>query len=208
MKRLFLFCISITIGLNAFSQFDTRHITPFGYFMEDVFYADSNTVLISGSNYYGTSLDGGKNWNGLSTAGMFAKASFYSSNRFGIAVGQGGKYRINTECSYYWGWDNIKSIGVTHDLNDVFFINDYKGIVCGNAGTLIKTSDQTITWTVIETPGTTDLKGVHIINDSLALVCGNGGTVLTLKNDTISSSQVIDAAIDFSKIYFVNETKG
>ena len=65
---------------------DVRYWNPASSFMEDVFVADSNTILVTGSNYYGTSLNGGKSWNGLSSGGMFVKAAYFSSTNFKLKI--------------------------------------------------------------------------------------------------------------------------
>ena len=51
--------------MSLSAQLETRHWNPGASFLEDVIVADSNTIMVTGSNYYGTTLNGGRHWNGL-----------------------------------------------------------------------------------------------------------------------------------------------
>ena len=208
MNRILLVAIAVIITVNSMAQLESRFWVPSGYFMEDVVYADNTTILVTGSNYYATSNDGGNNWRGLSSGGMFVKAAFFSSTNFGIAVGNDGKYRINTQCAYFWGWGNNKYIGTTQDLFDAYFINDYKGIVCGAQGTLKSSLDQASSWQTIESGTSSDLKGVHMVNDSIYFSCGSAGLILKMKNDSVIDSQTLDTGIDFNKVFFTTDSIG
>jgi photosystem II stability/assembly factor-like uncharacterized protein len=208
MIRNLLLAFALIFSLNGYCQFGGQFSTPSGTFLEDVVYADSNTVMVTGSNLYRTSIDGGRNWLGLSSAGMFVKAADFSSIHFGIAVGGAGAYRTNTECGYYWGWSNNKSVGVSKDLLDVHFSDDLHGFVCGNDGTLRYTSNQGTTWTGVVTGITNHIKGVYCINDSVAFACANGGIVLKVQNGVVIQNTVLNGSIDLNKIFFPSTTTG
>lgn len=208
MKKTLLLLFSFCATLSVFSQMDARYWQPAASFMEDVVVADSNTILITGSNYYGTTLNAGNSWNGLSSGGMSVKAATFPSTNFGIAVGNDGYYRINTECAYFWGWGSNKFIGVSRDLRDVSFFDDQRGVVCGEMGTLMRTNNQASSFFIIPSGTVQWLNGVDMLNDSIAFACGDAGIVLKLINDSVYDSQVLNPLINFKKIYFTDENKG
>ncbi len=208
MKKTLLLYLALYSYISVFSQLDARFWNPSSSFMEDVAIADTNTILITGSNYYATTLNGGQSWNGLSSGGMFVKAACFPSTHFGIAVGNDGYYRINTDCAYFWGWGNNKYIGSSRDLRDVSFIDDFNGMICGELGKLMRTSNQASSFIDIPSGTFEWLNGVFMINDSLAFVCGDLGTILKIVNDTLFSSQTVNASINLKKLFFLDENTG
>jgi len=67
--------------------------------------------------------------------------------------------------------------GVTSDLSSVHFFDQQNGIVVGDQGTIIKTSDGGTTWTS-QTSGTTfSLKDVVFVNTSDGWAVGNEGII-------------------------------
>ncbi len=208
LKYLRFLVLGLAFIPQAQAQFTSLYSVPSGSFLQDVVFADTNTMMVTGGNLFRTSIDGGRNWIGLSSGGISVTAAHFPSKQFGITVGTQGLYRTNDECGYFWGWGNNKSIGVTKDLLDVYFINNQKGIVCGNDGTLRLTSNQGTNWTAIATGTTNHIKGVWMVNDSTSFACANGGIILKVINQTVSSSLVLNAAIDFNKIAFVDEQTG
>lgn len=203
----------VTAILFLFSHWCTAQLTsqfnaPSGTFLEDVVFADSNTVMVTGSNLYRTSNDGGRNWAGLSSGGMFVKAADFSSIHFGIAVGGGGYYRTNKDCGYFWGWSSNQYIGVNKDLLDVHFIDDMNGVVCGNDGTLRYTINQGANWNAVTTGTLNHIKGVYSINDSVFFACANGGIILKVQNGLVIQNTVLNASIDFNKVFFTSDSEG
>lgn len=207
-KFVSIFILSVLFNNSASAQFGPQFGSPSqGSFLADIAVADSSTVLVTGSNVLSTTLDGGKNWYTLSYAGMFVEAACYPSIRFGIAVGNQGKYRVNRDCGYYFGWSSTYYVGVNQDLMDVHFTTDRKGYVCGLAGTLVRTVNQGANWTTIPTGTTASLNGLYATSDSTAFVCGDNGTILKVLNNTVISSQSI-AAVNLNKIHFTSSTIG
>ena len=193
---------------SAISQFEQRLSVPGSFFLEDVTYADSNTVLVSGSNYFGTTINNEKSWRAVNYGGMSVKSTCFPSVNFGIGVGNDGKYRTNTDCAYYWGWSGTNYVGINRDLADVHFITDDRGIVCGELGAVLTTSDQGSNWNNIASGTSAFLNGVYMINDSLSFVCGDGGVLIQLDHDTVFSSQVLGMGIDLKKIQFITDSIG
>ncbi len=208
MQRIYVLLILLCFYSKSNAQFTSIYSVPSGSFLQDVVFADTNTMMVTGGNLFRTSIDGGRNWIGLSSGGISVTAAHFPSKQFGITVGTQGLYRTNNECAYFWGWGNSKYIGVSKDLLDVYFISDQKGIVCGNDGTLRLTSNQGTNWTAIPTGTTNHIKGVWMLNDSTSFACANGGIILKVINQTVSSSVVLNAAIDLNKIAFVDEQTG
>lgn len=178
-----------------------------GVFLADIAMADSTTLFITGSNTYSTSVDGGNNWFTLSSSGMFTEAASFPSNKFGIVVGNEGKYRTNTQCGYFWGWSSNRYVGINRDLTDVHFTTERKGYVTGMLGTLVHTINQGTNWTIIPTGTTSNLNGVYCTNDSTAYACGENGTILKVVNNTVVSTQNITAS-PLNKIFFTDANTG
>lgn len=203
-----VFLLSLLFNHSASAQFSPQFGSPSqGSFLADIAIGDSNTILVTGSNVLSTTIDGARNWYTLSYAGMFVEAACYPSIRFGIAVGNQGKYRVNRDCGYYFGWSTTYYVGVNQDLMDVHFTTDRKGYVCGLAGTLVRTVNQGANWTTIPTGTTANLNGLYATSDSTAFVCGDNGTILKVLNNTVISSQSI-AAVNLNKIHFTSSTIG
>ena len=212
MPFSFLRALVVLGGLFLFTpshaQFSSLYSVPSGTFLQDVVFADTNTMMVTGSSLYRTSIDGGRNWIGLSSGGMSVKAAHFSSKHFGIAVGNTGLYRTNDECGYFWGWGNNQSIGVSKDLQDVYFINDQHGILCGNDGTLRFSTNQAASFTAIASGITNHINGVWMTNDSVAYACASGGIILKMLNHVVVSNTVLNAAVDLNKIVFIDEQTG
>lgn len=207
MKHLLLIaCLSISSLI--FGQMDLRLQDPASSFIDDVTYIDSLGVLICGGNYFGTTIDDEHSWYAVGYGGMFVRAAVYPSIRFGIGVGDGGKFRKNTSCGYYWGWSSALSVGVFTDLKDVDMPNDVRATVVGASGTIVSTHDQALTWNTLSSGTSLDLNGVKMINDSVAFVCGNNGIVLKLVNDVVVSTTVLNASINLNKITFATDSLG
>ena len=202
----FLFSFIAPTTVNA--QFTSLYSVPSGTFLQDVVFADTNIMMVTGSSLYRTSIDGGRNWIGLSSGGMSVKAAHFSSKRFGIAVGNAGLYRVNDECGYFWGWGNNVFCGVSKDLQDVYFINDQHGMLCGNDGTLRYSTNQAASFTAIASGITNHINGVWMTNDSVAYACASGGIILKMLNHVVVSSTVLNAAVDLNKIAFIDEQTG
>ncbi len=67
--------------------------------------------------------------------------------------------------------------GTTNHLNSAVLLDEYKAVIAGNAGTILKTTDAGNNW-IAKTSGTTeDLKSVYFINSSTGYVCGSLGTI-------------------------------
>jgi len=207
MKPLLLFA-SLLFSCSTNAQFSSLFNAPSGSFMEDIAFADSNRLMVTGSNLYLTSLDGGRNFTGLSSGGMNVKAAHFPGKGFGIAVGLSGLYRINRECTYFWGWGSNRFIGVNSSLMDVHFSDLMHGFVGGTGGALLYTNDQCTSWTTVATGSTNAINGVWCINNLTAFACSDGGIVLKITDGTVTSNSVINAAINFRKIAFINSTTG
>ncbi len=210
MSRLtFLLIFPIVFLANfSFAQFGYQFSNSSqGVFLADIAFADSTTLFVTGSNTYSTSIDAGRNWFTLSSAGMFTEAASFPSNKFGIVVGNEGKFRTNTQCGYFWGWSSNRYIGVNRDLMDVHFTTEQKGYVVGLLGTLAHTINQGTNWTIIATGTTSNLNGVYCTNDSTAYACGENGTILKVVNNTVVSSQNITAS-PLNKIFFTDANTG
>jgi photosystem II stability/assembly factor-like uncharacterized protein len=68
--------------------------------------------------------------------------------------------------------------GVLFQLQEIQFLNDSVGYVCGDVGLMYKTTDGGETWTEQETGTTESLQDLKFINEEVGFACGFEATVI------------------------------
>lgn len=76
------------------------------------------------------------------------------------------------------GWISQES-GTTNELNDVYFVNTGTGLMVGNSGTILKTSDEGASWLSRNSGVSSNLKGLHFSDANSGVVVGDSGVILT-----------------------------
>ncbi|MCD4785906.1 MAG: hypothetical protein K8T10_18970 [Candidatus Eremiobacteraeota bacterium] len=76
------------------------------------------------------------------------------------------------------GWVSQET-GTTNDLNDVFFVNTGSGLMVGNIGTILKTSDGGTSWSSRDSGVSSNLKGLHFSDADSGVIVGDSGVILT-----------------------------
>jgi len=83
-----------------------------------------------------------------------------------------------------WFWQNPLPQGNT--LNSVHFINQNNGIVVGNSGTILKTTNAGINWTSLSSGTTNSLLSVSFIDIDNGWVVGLDSTILHTTNGGVT----------------------
>lgn len=74
-------------------------------------------------------------------------------------------------------WTEL-SVGSTNNFNSIFFVNSDTGVVVGENGAILKTTDGGSNWSVITSGTTETLNSVKFPSDSISYIVGNNGTIL------------------------------
>jgi len=106
-----------------------------------------------------------------------------------------------------YSWLNPLPQGNT--LNSVFFTDEHRGYAVGNYGTVLKTVDSGISWSILNTNITKNLNGVFFINSNYGFVVGDSGVIIMTFNSgtnwTTLSSGIND---NLYSIFFTDSLHG
>ncbi|MDP3830596.1 MAG: YCF48-related protein, partial [Ignavibacteriaceae bacterium] len=92
--------------------------------------------------------------------------------------------------------------GVTGDLWGLQMLNDTLGWACGNRNSLIKTTDNGLTWQILLTPGyTSDYWCIDFLNESYGFIAANGKVLKT--TDGGNNWEIIQAG-DTRSLYTID----
>ncbi|NUN09373.1 MAG: protein kinase [Ignavibacteriaceae bacterium] len=69
------------------------------------------------------------------------------------------------------------STGISGNLNSVYFVDEYLGIACGEAGTIIKTTDGGEAWQIVNFPDSISLFDVRFSSAGSGFLIGEGGRI-------------------------------
>ena len=151
----------------------TRNLLLGGTFIDDY----RGWLVGAGATILQTS-DGGETWHvsKLTNAlGVRFNATSFIGNRLGWAVGSRGA--IFRTLNGGRTWEAQKS-GVTADLFDVKFLDEFEGWAVGADGTAIHTIDGGTTWATQATETTHPLERIFFADRSHGWAVGFGGTIL------------------------------
>ncbi len=100
-----------------------------------------------------------------------------------------------------------------HSLNNIKYINDQNFIAVGDAGTILKSSDDGVTWSRTEPFTEVDFKGIHIIDSATYFIVGstfNGDGEIYKTIDAGVTWELVFENIQMSlkDIHFANDSVG
>jgi photosystem II stability/assembly factor-like uncharacterized protein len=150
-------------------------------------FLNKSVGYIAGGNVFKT-VDGGLNWDSISSDIKAVNISFVKNNLFyclgtkkiggSIYDTAGLLYRSSDTCKT---WNNIHSYAASSDLNSIEMLNESTGFVVGYYGKLLKTTNGT-NWDSISIPTTTQLNIVKFFNSSNGIIGGNSGNLWITSN--------------------------
>ncbi|HCY77830.1 MAG TPA: hypothetical protein DHV28_18120 [Ignavibacteriales bacterium] len=104
-------------------------------------------------------------------------------------------------------WDLVQSESVSN-LNTITFLDDYKGFIAGDSGTLLQTSDGGVQWKAFKTKYNNNLYSSAYI-DNKVFISGSEGSVFYLTpNSTELKKIILKTSEALFKIYFINSHTG
>ena len=106
-----------------------------------------------------------------------------------------------------WFWQNPLPTG--NHLNSIKFLNQYTGYAAGLAGTVIKTTDGGIGWTILTTGTETNLNSVFFTSAFNGWAAGEDGKIIFTSDggETWSTQQSMTSGT-IKSLYFINSTTG
>ena len=106
-----------------------------------------------------------------------------------------------------WFWESPKPCG--NDLNDVSFFGTSFGIAVGSYGTIVKTTDGGLEWTLISTGLINELNGVSLFSPTDGIVVGSSGVILKTTDGGDSWFPVSSGTtLSLNAVCFLNESYG
>ncbi len=114
-------------------------------------------------------------------------------------------YQSNPAYLMRTSWKSLNS-PVSQGLNAVVFLNDSIGISCGNAGTLIRTTDGGSDWKSIGDSTDINYYDICFVSANTGFIAGGDGTIL-VSNDSGAHWKKLPEAVNKSlfKIFFLND---
>jgi photosystem II stability/assembly factor-like uncharacterized protein len=110
-------------------------------------------------------------------------------------------------CYSQYNWINPKPQGNT--LNSVCFVNDNIGYSVGNFGTVLKTIDGGLNWTILNSNTTKKLNGVYFINDSYGFAVGDSGIIIKTTDSGANWTTSISGVFDnLYSVFFTDSLTG
>ncbi|HYM21532.1 MAG TPA: YCF48-related protein [Candidatus Kapabacteria bacterium] len=99
----------------------------------------------------------------------------------------------------------LLSSPTTHNLNNVFFIDEHTGFVVGDSGTVLKTSNAGDSWSQVTVPTKQKLYDLYFFNSDTGFVCGDQVFFQTT-NSGVTWAE-IDSGLLFANIHFFDGVK-
>jgi photosystem II stability/assembly factor-like uncharacterized protein len=104
-------------------------------------------------------------------------------------------YRTHSR-GYYWNYTIISSTAIMYSI---YFINDYKGWMCGQGGIIRASNDTGKTWTNQNSGVTADLKSIKFTDINTGYAVGNNGVILkTTTGGSVGINNQSEVIKDFS----------
>ena len=79
-------------------------------------------------------------------------------------------------------WQPITGLPTTDGLKAIHFANTLVGWACGENGTLIKTTDSGINWSLQVSGTAQTLRGIFFFDSNTGWACGDQGTIIGTTN--------------------------
>lgn len=111
------------------------------------------------------------------------------------------------------GWEQYSPSFTNFDLKDISFYDDNHGWLCGNGGTIFRTTDGGVSWnlpTNIEGTDNAGIRGLSFVDTQNGFACRNSGKILITYDGgdtwfTISSGVTTET---LRSIHFINQLTG
>ncbi len=106
------------------------------------------------------------------------------------------------------GWSAVSS-GTTQHLNSIHFPTSSVGYACGNAGTIIKTTNGGNSFQTLTVSFNQNLNRIYFANNNVGYAVGGGGLMLKTNNAGATWDSVYSGVTQsLNTIHFINASKG
>jgi photosystem II stability/assembly factor-like uncharacterized protein len=194
-KYVIIFAALLIITDNVQSQFKWEwvHPKPSGTTYRWCQIWNTDTFFVAGDvGVFAKTYNGGNNWIVNNFAGRktgLAYNHIYDAHIFNpqkiIAAGNEGA-TISLD-----GGLNFDSIpGLSNTINDIFFLNQNTGYVCGLAGYVKKSTDGGSTWFDFGTGLSGTYRSIHTLNDTLIIISSTAGNIIRTTNGGQNWTQI------------------
>lgn len=176
---LFLFCLLQSIALSVFSQ-NNFAVVAYGYTAyqpKEVFFGDTDEVYFVGSCNIRGSINNEITWNGYcyTPNDIYGGCSPAIANTF--LVGRNGLITKNSACEIFGSW-SFQTSGTTDTLFSVEFYDLNTGIIVGQNGKILRTTNNGTQWNALTSGTSSSLYNLAFKPDSTLIACGANGTIL------------------------------
>jgi len=140
---------------------------------------NSNIVAVGDNGKILRSSNGGATWSRTTNGTVNYKSVAFFGNDVWAGASDGKVYKTTKVNSPLTGY----STGSANSMNGVYFVSSTVGYVCGDGGSLYKTTNGGLTW-VLKATGIANVKlnGISFRNELSGLVVGNNGSVYSTSN--------------------------
>ena len=193
--------------LNFSSSAPPDNITSSMYSIDKT----GNTIVITGfTGLIYKSTDDGNSWSTITTAkhnyflsGIYAN----SSTRKIWVIGDAGPSSVLYSSDFGSTWSTSFGGAPNTNFRDIDFLNDNTGYICGEGGSIIKTTNSGQNWTTIPSITIQAANSIAAVDENVVLAGCNNGVYLRSTNSGLNFS-LINAGISFQNFSFVDNNTG
>ncbi len=184
--------------------------------IQTVYFISSTTGFITGYTEtdgastltIGKTTNGGTNWLEQSfVSGDALGFQFVNSTDGYVLFKEMAGYKLYKTSNTGANWQPAYTSAVV--MNDFYFTTQLNGWMCGNSGTMLKTTNGGVNW-ASQTTGVTDsLLSVFFINANFGWACGSGGRIIATTNGGTSwQTQTSGTTARLNDVEFGSATTG
>ena len=135
-----------------------------------------NVGFIGGYGYLARTINGGESWEKIELLNNFIVAIKLFSESEILCISQNGGIFRSTDKGDTWQTVRKANgvFGKRYFFNDMAFVNETDGYICGNNGLILRTLDKGKNWNVIESPVDAELKRISVYADRVYIGTSNG----------------------------------
>lgn len=203
------FLLVLLISTNVFAQWNWLAPHPQGNGINDIIFDSSKGIMVGVRGSILLSDDAGDNW--------FCIETFTNSNLLSICKsadytyfisGSGNTLLKSVNSGYSWEW---KTVPVTTDLTQVFFVNENVGFCTGKNGTIIKTVDGGESWTLIYSNSAYELNSISFIDEHTGIAVGKYNIILRTTDGGLTWNEAVcffPSYFSLNKVTFTSSNVG
>lgn len=171
----------------------------------------SNTIVITGfTGLIYKSTDDGNTWSTISTSkhknylsGIYANSA---SSKIWV-VGDAGPNSVLYSSDFGNTWSTNFGGAQTENYRDIDFLNDNTGYICGEGGSIIKTTNSGVNWISIPSITIQAANAIEAVDNDVVIAGCNNGVYLRSTNSGLNFT-LVNAGISFQDFSFIDNNTG